>query len=462
MSDAAVAVRSTPIARSGLSLSELLGALSHALDVTEGQPEGHCVRCCFIGTEMGVALGLSAFELRELYYTCLLKDLGCSSNAARLSELYLTDDLAFKHDHKVIGDSLPQVLRFVLTHTGLTAGIAERYRSILNIARNGGEITHELIATRCERGADIARRLRFSEAVADGIRHLDEHWNGRGKASGAAGEAIPLYARIALLAQVVDVFHRSAGIEGALAEVRRRSGTWFDPALVATFEAIASAPGFWDMLSAPHIEEVVLALDPARQSQIVDEAYLDDVAAAFAGIVDAKSPYTAGHSSRVADYADMIAAELGFPAGRRRWLRRAALLHDIGKLGVSNAILDKPGKLTEAEWKVMRNHAALSEQILSRISAFEALARVAGAHHERLDGKGYPNGLTGNRISMDTRAMSVADVFDALTARRPYRDALPQEQALAIMAKDVGKAFDADCFAALRSALVKRELFESV
>ena len=459
----AVSISSSAVERpaaAGLQLSQLLGALSHALDIAEGQPEGHCIRCCWIGMRIGEALGLRPRDLRDLYYTLLLKDLGCSSNAARLVAMYRSDDLTFKHDYKTIGDSLPQVLRFVLTHTGQQAGFAERIQSIANIVRNGGEIATELIATRCERGADIARRLRFSEAVAEGIRNLDEHWDGRGKANGIAGDAIPFNARVALLAQVVDVFHISAGREAAIAEVRRRAGAWFDPVLAETFETVAAAQDFWDVLSSPEIERIVLDLEPARLGRAVDEAYLDDIAAAFGGIVDAKSPYTAGHSTRVADYADLIAGELGFPAGRRRWLRRASLLHDIGKLGVSNSILDKPGKLTEAEWVAMRGHAAASEAILSRIGVFEALARVAGAHHERLDGKGYPRGLTADRISLDTRAMTVADVYDALTAKRPYRDAMPSERALAIMAADVGTAFDRRCFEALKSALAKRRLFE--
>ena len=443
-----------------LRVSELLGALSHALDITEGQPEGHCVRATWIGMQVGEALSLPPHLLRDLYYTILLKDLGCSSNAARISALYLTDDLAFKHDHKVIGDSLPQVLRFVLRHTGTNSGLVERLQGVLNIAVNGGEISRDLIATRCERGADIARKLRFSETVADGIRNLDEHWDGKGKANGVAGEAIPLAARIALLAQVVEVFHSTGGREAAIAEVRLRCATWFDPDLVFAFERAAAAPGFWEMLSSPRIEEVVFDLAPARIARPVDENYLDDVATAFAGIIDAKSPYTAGHSTRVADYADMIAIELGLPDGRRRWLHRASLLHDIGKLGVSNTILDKPDKLTRAEWAAMRAHPAISEALLSRIAVFDTLATVAGAHHERLDGKGYPRGLKGDRISFDTRALTVADVYDALTAKRPYRDALPATEAFAIMAKEVGTAFDRKCFEALRSAVTKRQLFE--
>ena len=194
-----------------LRLSELISALSHALDITEGQPEGHCVRCCWIGMQVGQRLGLPDDELWALYYTLLLKDLGCSSNAARICELYLTDDRAFKHDFKTVGNSLPQVLHFVLTHTAMRAPLAERFRTMMNILRNGRAIADELIQTRCHRGADIARQLRFPESVAQGIFHLDEHHNGRGRPHGLAGQAIPLYSRLALLAQLVDVFHSSGG-----------------------------------------------------------------------------------------------------------------------------------------------------------------------------------------------------------------------------------------------------------
>ena len=165
----------------GLKLAELISALSHALDITEGQPQGHCVRCCWIGMHIGQALGLDDQQRWELYYTLLLKDLGCSSNAARICQLYLTDDLAFKRDFKRVGDSLPQVVRFVLQHTGLKAGLAERFRSVLNVLREGPNVAQELIQTRCQRGAEIARLLRFPEGVAMGIYHLDEHWSGQGK-----------------------------------------------------------------------------------------------------------------------------------------------------------------------------------------------------------------------------------------------------------------------------------------
>lgn len=440
-------------AAAGLRLSELMSALSHALDITEGQPKGHCIRVCWIGMHIGREIGLDEAALSDLYYTLLLKDLGCSSNAARICELYLTDDLAFKRDFKTVGDSLPQMLRFVFSHTGLQAGLAERLRGVVNILRHGSQIADELIQTRCSRGATIARQLRFGEPVAAGIASLDEHWNGQGRPAGLRGEAIPLAARIALLSQVLDVFHTTAGPQAALQEARERAGHWFDPRLVRAFEAVAAAPAFWQQLAAPTVEAAVLAMAPAHGEVLLDDDYLDDIAAAFGQVVDSKSPYTSGHSARVAHYTEAIAARLGLPPARRRWLRRAALLHDVGKLGVSNAILDKPGKLDREEWAAVQRHAQYTEEILGRIGAFTELARVAGAHHERLDGAGYPRGLRGDEIALETRIITTADIFDAISAERPYRGAVPIPRTLEMMAENLGSAIDPLCHEALRQVV---------
>lgn len=438
-----------------LKLSELIASLSYALDITEGQPPGHCVRACWIGMHIGRQAGLPDHQLWELYYTLLLKDLGCSSNAARICELYLTDDLNFKRDYKTVGDSLPQVLGFVLKHTGLKAGLAERFRSVMTILRDGPEIARELVATRCQRGADIARLLRFPEGVAEGIYSLDEHFNGNGKPARLAGEAIPLYSRIALLAQVIDVFHTESGREGALKEARARAGQWFDPALVQAFEQAAQADAFWSVLGGAGIDEAVAKLQPpgGGRQHALDDDYLDDIATAFGQVVDAKSPYTSGHSARVALYTDMIGEALGLSMERRRWLKRGALLHDVGKLGVSNSVLDKAGALDRAEWDAVRLHAEFTETILGRIGAFRELASIAGAHHERLDGGGYPRGLAAAEIRIETRIITTADIFDAITASRPYRGAIPVPQALEMMRKTVGTALDPDCFDALVRAV---------
>ena len=433
-------------------MSEVLGALSYALDLTEGQPPGHSLRCCWIAMHVGREMGLAAAALSDLYYGTLLKDAGCSSNAARLWELYGGDERLAKHDFKTVDtESLVQLGRFVLRHAGSGETLRIRVTKLLNLARNGETLATELIQTRCERGANIVRCLGLPEGVASGIYGLDEHWNGKGRPDGLKGEAIPLVSRIALLAQVADVFQSVGGPPAAEAELRRRAGTWFDPAAVAAFEAASLRPGFWEGLDPANIGGRVAALEPFSQVIMVDDDRLDSIAEAFAAVIDAKSSFTSGHSERVTQYADAIARQMGISASHRRWLRRAALLHDIGKLGVSNAVLDKPGKLDEAEWAAVKRHAALSETILQRSSVFRDLAPVAGAHHERLDGSGYPRRLCGEAIPADARIIMVADIFDALTAARPYRGPMSAAEALALMERDRGIAIDARCLDALRT-----------
>lgn len=436
-----------------LRLAEVVSALSHALDLTDGQPAGHSVRCCFIGMHVGAAIGLPDDEMSDLYYTLLLKDLGCSSNAARICRLFVTDDHTFKRDVKLVDNSLPQLMNFIANHTAVSSGLGERLRTLLNVAMKGGEIDRELIETRCERGAEIARRMRFSEEVARGILDLDEHWDGHGQPLKRQGTDISLYARIALLAQVADVFHNTSGRAAAIQAVSERSGRWFDPALVAAFRDVAGAAHFWDALTADDLESRVYALEPASRVQPVDEDLLDDIADGFAQVIDAKSPFTSGHSKRVALVTELIAVEMGMPAADVRTLVRAALLHDVGKLGVSNQILDKPGKLDDAEWAAIKTHPTLGAQILSRISVFSNAADIAAQHHEKLDGSGYPLSLKADRLALGTRIVTVADIFDALTAERPYREAMPTADALAIMEKDVGRALDPGCFAALARSL---------
>jgi HD-GYP domain-containing protein (c-di-GMP phosphodiesterase class II) len=220
--------------------------------------------------------------------------------------------------------------------------------------------------------------------------------------------------------------------------------------LTAAFERVGAASEFWNKLRSDSLQQAIFELEPPQRNTTVDEEYLDDIAAAFAQVVDSKSPYTSGHSERVTLFADLIAEQFGFSEAHRRWLKRAALLHDIGKVGVSNSILDKPGKLDLGEWEAMKLHAVYSETILSRIAAFGALARVAAAHHERLDGKGYPRGLSGDEIELETRIITTADIFDALTAKRPYMAAISVSKALSVMSEMVGTAIDEDCFNALR------------
>ena len=442
-----------------LLLSEVIGALSYALDLTEGQPPGHSIRCCWIGMHIGEALGLTQQNQWNLYYTLLLKDAGCSSNAARLYELYGGDDRQTKQDFKLVdNESFKQISEFVLKHTGVGEGFLDKTKRLLNLAVHGEELATELIETRCERGADIAIRLGFTEEIADGIRYLDEHWNGNGKPYRLAGNEIPLTSQIALLAQVADVFFQLGGKVSSLNEVVSRSHTWFNPELVKIYQGLESNFNFWNKLAQENMQQEVQLLEPSSFVMTVSDKRLDDITAAFGMIVDSKSSYTFNHSSRVALYTDKISEKLGFSDIHRKHLKRGAMLHDIGKLGVSNSILDKPGKLTNEEREMIEKHAYYTEQILSHLSPFSTLAKISGAHHERLDGKGYPYGLSAEEITLDTRIITTADIFDAITAKRPYRDAVPVEKTIKIMESECGTAIDEVVLEALKSKIPELDL----
>ncbi|HEX8392167.1 MAG TPA: HD domain-containing phosphohydrolase [Longimicrobium sp.] len=430
----------------------MISALSYALDLTEGQPEGHSIRTCLIGMRVADELGLDADTRASLFYTLLMKDAGCSANAAQTAALFAADDDAVKRSWKTVDWRRPSGgLRHVLGNVRPGEPLARRLRQAWGIV-SGPPMTADLVRARCDRGADIARMLGLSAETAAGIGALDEHWDGGGVPLGLRGEEIPLLARIACLAQTVEVFHAASGTEAALQVARRRSGRWFDPALVRALLATRRDAAFWQSLGGD-VRARVAELEPAGREMSADDHALDRIAEAFARVIDAKSPYTFRHSEGVAAYADATARVLGFPAPERRDLRRAALLHDIGKLGVSNRILDKPGKLTETEFAAVRLHPLYTHRILARVGPFRELADLAASHHERMDGRGYHRGIPAGTLPQAARVLAAADVCDALSAERPYRAALPREQVLALLARDAGPALCPVSVDALRQAM---------
>jgi putative nucleotidyltransferase with HDIG domain len=301
------------------------------------------------------------------------------------------------------------------------------------------ETEAEVIQTRCERGAEIARMLHLPRGVAEGIHALDEHWDGNGKPMGLRGSGIPMLSRIAGLAQTVEVFANSFDVRTAYEMAHARRGRWFDPVLVDCLDAFQLDAEFWGSLRHADTLAALHAKEPEDQIIRLDDARLDSVAEAFARVIDAKSPYTATHSENVATIAVTTGAAMGLDASALRTLKRAALLHDIGKLGVSNTILDKPAALDAVEFETMRQHTRFTLEILKRVSRFRQFAATAAAHHERLDGSGYHLGLKGDEIGLLARIIAVADVTEALSANRPYRGGMPVAQVTGILDALVAK-----------------------
>jgi len=453
-SPAPPAVRSDAPTELRLSMSEVVSSLSRALDLTEGQPLGHSVRACIIGMRLGTELGLDEERLGALYYALLLKDAGCSSNASRMSALFGSDDREVKPRMKVVDwDHKARLALETWRNSGLTASLASRVRYFLGIARQE-HMSRDLIAARCERGADIAGRLGFPDETVSAIYSLDEHWNGNGYPAGKREDEIPLFSRILNIAQTAEVHLDPGGVDAAMGVLQERRGRWFDPALVDVMLSWRTDHDWWRSVSSPEQMAHVRSLEPAQHARVVDDAGLDEVAEAFAEIIDAKSPFTYAHSSNVARYACAIGERLGFDAATMQRTRRAGLLHDIGKVGVSNRILDKNGVLTSEERRRVQSHPVYTWEILREVGAFASFARQAATHHEKLDGSGYPWRLRGDELDMPSRTMVVADIYEALTANRPYRAGLPVERALAILESERDVKLDGVAIDALRDAVL--------
>jgi len=435
-------------------LAAVVSALSQALDLSTGQLPGHSMRSCILGMRIGQEYGLNPRQLDELYYALLLKDCGCSGNASKTFHALAADDLKAKRDVKTTDWTSVGwgSLQYALSHVAAGKPFLERAQALFRLAINQKAHARDVTKIRCERGATLARLMRLPEGTAAAILDLDEHWDGSGLPENLRGETINLYSRIMLLAQTLENFAAAQSKEAALKVIQQRSKKWFDPDLVKAATSLAQRNELWTDIDSPAPGEIVLRFDFAAVELTVGDETLDSICGAFAQIVDAKSPFTFNHSNGVANASVTIARKLNLPKERVVFVRHAALLHDLGKLGVSNAILEKPAKLDDDEWKVMKRHPYDTWLILHSIPHFEELSEVSASHHEKLNGTGYYRNLTGDQLSTEARIIAVADIFDALSAKRPYRDSLPLEKVFSIMSKDVPHALDGDCVRALEES----------
>lgn len=440
------------VGREAIQTGRLMAALSTALDLTEGQLPGHSLRTCYLAMRLADALGLSAVERETLFFASFLKDAGCSSNAAAVTRIFGVDDIALKGRQSTVDRSIIAYAAFAIRNLPASEPLPLRLRRLIRIGLGGRASQRAVEQIRCERGASIARKAGFGEAVAATVHDVHEHWDGGGNPRGLRGQAIDRLARILAACQGLDVFVSTKGRADAIRVLAERRGTWYDPEVAGAL-LDATSVGLLDDLAAPDLVGRTMSFEPDSVIRLSDDAAIDRIAASFADIVDAKSPYTGSHSKHVAELAEGVAVRMGLAPGDVIDVRRAGLLHDLGKLGVPNMILDKPARLEPAEFQIIKRHPELTLRILSQIPTFASVAELAACHHERLDGRGYFRGLTAPAIALGARIVAVADVWEALSADRPYRAAMPTEQALAIMREETGDHLAADAVEAL-TALV--------
>ena len=425
-----------------LRLADLLAGLCVTADLGYGLPAGEAVRASVLGTRMARKLDLPDGEVRAVFYTSLLEHVGCTAYAHETAAAF-DDELAMNvaAAKTNLADPL-DLLRVFLP--GVTQGLPglERARIAVFAVGRGARFGKAFTTATCEVARETARRLGLPPDVQRGLYHVFEWFNGKGAPAGLKGEEIPLPARLARVAGLAVFFDGLGGPELAAAALRERSGGLVDPAIVAAF--VEHGDALLAELSGLDLRAALLELEP-EPVETVPAARLDEVAAAFADIADLKSPFFHEHSRRVAALAREAALRLELGHAEIGDLHVAALLHDLGRVSVSDAVWEKPGPLTSLEWEQVRLHAYHSERILAASPALASLAPAVGMHHERLDGSGYHRGLSGQALPLPARILAAADVYVALTQERPHRPRLEAAAAAEELRADARRGrLDAD------------------
>jgi HD-GYP domain-containing protein (c-di-GMP phosphodiesterase class II) len=436
-----------PDPRSPVRLAELVATLSLGTDLGLGQPMEHVLRQCLIALRLGERLGLDESARQVLYYSGLLAWVGCFTDAYEQAK-WFGDDIALKADGFAMAGG---EVGYFVGHFGMGRSLPERMRLAVAFLGEGRRAVVSMLENHYLATDALAVRLGLGDEVRASLKQTFERWDGKHAPLGLKGEEILLTSRLIHLANVVEVFHRAEGVAAAVSAARERSGSEFDPSLVELF--CTEAPALCDDLDAATHWDTVIAAEPSLEAVVSDEQF-DDVLEAIADFVDLKSPYTIGHSRGVADLAAAAARASGLPNGEVVMIRRAGLVHDFGRLGVSNGIWDKRGTLSQTEMERVRLHPYLSERMLAFSPALAPLGAISGQHHERLDGSGYPRGLSGGAISHAGRLLAAADVYHAMTEERPHRSARTSQEAEAELRAEVAAGrLDGDAVdAVLRAA----------
>lgn len=400
------------------SRAELLAALSIAIDLGLGQPAEHMLRSAVIATRIADRLGLDRAERDCTYYTALIMWIGCHADSHEYAR-WFGDDIAVRRDSYLVDWSGLPYLRFLMANTGRGQPVLRRLSVLATLLADARGQIAELIHSHCSSAGILADRLGLSADVQTVLGYTFERFDGGGLPGGVGGDAIPIPMRVAQLADTAEVHHRTFGVDGAVAMARSRSGGQFDPRVVDAFLADADA-----ILEPPEDAWSAALREAPDYGTGLADGELDELLVALGDFVDLKCPFTLGHSRAVAELAAGAAALMGMDAGGVDLLRRAGHVHDVGRIGVSNQVWSKPSTLTTGEMERVRLYPYLTVRILSQVGGLDAVARVAGNHHECLDGSGYPRGLPAAALSVPDRVLAAAVAYRSAVEPRPYRVAL--------------------------------------
>jgi len=430
-------------------LAELVAALSLGIDLGFGQPMEHVLRQCMIALRLAECVGLGEEERSIVYYTALLINVGCHSDAHEQAK-WFGDDIALKsgkYDHEL--GSMSGVLA-TLRMVGSGNPPLHRFRVGVEFVVSGRQDLDGMIAQHAALARRLAAELGLSIGVQEAVGAAYEQWDGKGWPGDLAGGEIPVASRLAQIGEFVEVAHRIGGTGAAIALAEKRAGSQFDPTLAAAL--CANAETILDGLDAGHTWDAVIGAEPAL-GVLLSEAEFDRALLAIADFVDLKSPYTLGHARAVSELAAEAGSNLGLGSDEVEILCRAGLANDLGRLGVSNAIWDKRGALGAGEWERVRMYPYLTERMLHQSTALAPLGAIAVQHRERLDGSGYPRGLSGGAISMPARVLGAADAYQSMCEPRPHREAhLPEVAAKELRSEVKAGRMDGDVVEALLGA----------
>ena len=431
-------------------LAELVAALSLGVDLGFGQPMEHVLRQTLIALRMAEQLKLDDEQRIVVYYTSLLITVGCHTDAHEQAK-WFGDDVALKATKYHYETKDP---RGAVEMVGMLGGKGNpplhRFRVGLEFAISGRKDLSAMITHHATVARSLAEKLGLSTGVQQSVGAAYEHWNGKGWPGELKGNAVPLGARIAGISEYMEVAHRVGGIEAATKMAKRRAGKQFDPDIAG--QLCADPHAIFDGLETAQTWDAVIAAEPALGVRLSDEQF-ETALRAVANFVDLKSPYFLGHGQAVADLVHEAGRAVGLHENEVTLLRRAGLVHGFGRLGVSNSILDKAGPLGAGEWERVRLQPYLTERMLKQSPTLGPLGALAVQHRERLDGSGYPAGVSGASLSMSARLLGAADAYQSMTEPRAHRPALSAEQAATTL-RDVVKAgkFDADAVEAVLAA----------
>lgn len=441
-----------------LRLADLLAALSVVTDLGTGQAPEKAVRACVVATGLARRMGADDSEVRDVYYASLLRHLGCTASSHVETFLFGGDELSSRPPGEQADFGNWREMAALIISTAKGTGW-HRPKYLTRVLRAGSSTDALILEANCEVAARLVDRLDLGAGVNAGVYEVYERWDGSGVPQGLAGTEISLPARLGEFAHQVVIFDRLGGPDAAIEMAKRRAGSWFDPEVSAVFDTAAAE--LLSEIENVDVWQMLLDVEPDPNVRI-PEWRLDVVARAFADMIDLKTPYTLGHSAEVGDLAATAAKELGLESVDVDLVRRAGMLHDIGRAGVSNGVWEKTTSLHSADWEKVRLHPYFTERVLSRSLALQPLARMAGMHHERQDGTGYHHQASRRSIPVGARLIAAADAFQAMTQDRPHRSAFhPEEAAEQLTADAAAGHLDQECTAAVLAAAGHRRPVEA-